>query len=150
MLIQMSVAGMILEGDEKSFFLLLREIDGETIVSIEIDQFQAEYIAIAMESPYTRIPDPYDFITSIVDSFDIRISKIIIKNRKFFTKNAEVFLTNGEREIRIYAYAGDAVISALLVDAPIFIKSDFMGASYKKALKKWLSKVKPSDFEDII
>ena len=149
MLVQMSVAGMILEDDEKSFFLLLKETDGETIVSIQIDQLQAEYIAIAMESPFTRIPDPYDFINNIMESFDLRISKVIIKSRKRYTKNAEVFLTGGEREIRIDSHTGDAVASALLVDAPIFIKSDFMGESYKKELERWLSKVKPGDFGEI-
>lgn len=149
MLVQMNVAGMILEDDEKSFFLLLKETDGETIVSIQIDQLQAEYIAIAMESPFTRISDPYDFINNIMDSFELRISKVIMKSRKRYTKNAEVFLTDGEREIRIDSYAGDAVASAILVDAPIFIKSDFMGTSYKKELEKWLSKVKPSDFGKI-
>lgn len=149
MLIQMSVAGMILEDDEKLFYLLLKERDGNTIVSIQIDQSQAEYIAIAMESPFTRIPDPYEFIKNVTDSFDLKISKVIIKSRKRYIKNAEVLLTDGDREIHIDSYAGDAVASALLADAPIFIESDFMGKSYKKELKKWLSKIKPSDFGEI-
>lgn len=146
MLIQMSVVG-ILEDDEKSFFLLLRELNGETIISIKIDQLQAESIAIALDTVFTRIPDLYDFLSNILDSFELRISKVIIKNPRRYTKNADVFLTDGDREIRIDSRTGDAVASALLVDAPIFIDNDFLETAHKKELKKWLSKVKPSDFE---
>jgi len=146
MLIQMSVAGMILEDDEKYFFLLLKEKDGEIIVSTQIDQFQAEFIATFMDSTFRRIPEPYEFLSDIMDSFELRISKVIIKNWSRRTKNAEVFLTDGEREIRVDSRIGDAVATALIVDAPIFIDNDFLGITHKEKLKKWISQVKPSDF----
>ena len=146
MLVQMSVAGMILDDDGKSFFVLLKEMEGSKIISVQVDRLQAESIAVAKESAFSRIPDPYDFLNSIMDSFEIKISKVIIKNQRLFSKNTEVFLTDGDREIRIDSYAGDAVVSALYVDAPIYINDDFLGKTHKKELRKWLSKVKPSDF----
>jgi len=150
MLMQMNVAGMILEDDEQSFFLLLKEIDGATIVSIQIDQLQAESIASVMDKALARIPDPYDFLSNIMDSFELRISRVIIKNPRRYTKNADVFLTDGERELRIDSHAGDAVASALLMNAPIFVNNDFLGTAHKKELQKWLSKVRPSDFGEVL
>jgi bifunctional DNase/RNase len=149
MLKEMSVAGMILEDDEKSFFLLLKETDGETIVSIQIDQLQAESINMSMDPAFASLPDTFDFLGNILKSFDLSISKVIIKNCQCHIKNAEVFLTDGEREVRVNSRAGDAVASALIVDAPIFIDNDFPGTAYKKELKRWLSKVKPGDFGEI-
>jgi bifunctional DNase/RNase len=149
MLVQMSVAGMILDDDERSFSLLLKETEGETIVSIQIDQPQAESIAILMDSAFTRLPDPYDFLSNIMDSFALRMTRVVIKNLKRYSKNADVFLSDGEREVRIEAHTGDAVASAILVDAPIFIESNSLETSHKRELKKWLSKVRPSDFGKI-
>lgn len=149
MLIQMSVAGMIHMDDEKSFFLLLKEMDGTIIISIQIDQLQAKSIDIFMDNAHTRIPDPYDFFGNIMDSFELRISKVIIKRARLNTRKADVFLTDGDREIRIESHSGDAIASALMIDAPIFMDNDFLGKAHKKELKKWLSKVKPGDFGEV-
>lgn len=146
MLKQMSIAGMILEDDEKSFYLLLKEMEGPTIISVQIDQLQAESIAIAMDTAFTRIPDPYEFISNIMESFELKISKVIIKNTARFTKSTDVFLTDGEKEIRIYSRIGDAVASALHFDAPIFMDTDFFGSSDKNSLKQWLDNITPGDF----
>ena len=150
MLVPMSVAGMILEDDETLFSLQLKEMGGETVVSIQIDQVQAESIAIAMDSAFTRIPDPYDFLNNIMDSFALRITRVVIKTLKRYLKNADVFLTDGEREVRIEAHTGDAVASAIITDAPIFIESGALEASHIKELKKWISHVRPSDFGEIL
>lgn len=146
MLMRVNVAGMIHEDSVESFFLILKEMYGSATVPIQVDQRQAESIAIFLDSTFTGIPDPYDFLNSIMDSFELRISKVIIKNRRPYIKNAEVFLTDGERELRVDTHAGDSIASALLVDAPIFIDADALGIPDTNEMKKWLMNIRPRDF----
>ena len=150
MLVEMDVAGMIIEDDEKSYYMLLKEKKGDTVVSIAINQVQAESITISMDPALSRIHDPYDLIGNMIESFELKISKVVINNRERHTKNSGLYFTDGEREIRVDSFAGDAVAVAARMNVPIFIDSDFLGRTHIKEVKKWLSTVKPSDFGDAL
>ena len=105
----------------KGYVVLLQEIGGLLQLPIVVGSNEAQSIALALEGIDMPRPMTHDLIKEIIDSFDAKISKVVINNLARGTFFAQVFIkTINNGEIKIDSRPSDAIAIALKMFAPIF------------------------------
>ena len=105
----------------KGYAVLLQEIGGEKQLPIVVGSTEAQSIALAMEGIDMPRPMTHDLIKDIIDSFDSKISKVVVNNLARGTFFAQIFIkTTRNGEIKIDSRPSDAIAIALKTFAPIF------------------------------
>ena len=105
----------------KGYAVLLQEIGGEKQLPIVVGSTEAQSIALAIEGIDMPRPMTHDLIKDIIDSFDSKISKVVVNNLARGTFFAQIFIkTTSYGEIKIDSRPSDAIAIALKTFAPIF------------------------------
>ncbi|MAJ44398.1 MAG: hypothetical protein CMF96_06615 [Candidatus Marinimicrobia bacterium] len=105
----------------KGYAVLLQELGGNKQLPIVVGSNEAQAIALAYEGIEMPRPMTHDLLNEIIDSFEAKISKIIINNLSKGTFFAQVFIrTKNNTEIKIDSRPSDAIAIALKSLAPIF------------------------------
>ena len=76
----------------KGYAVLLQEIGGEKQLPIVVGSTEAQSIALAMEGIDMPRPMTHDLIKDIIDSFDSKISKVVVNNLARGTFFAQIFI----------------------------------------------------------
>lgn len=103
-----------------AYALILNEEDGKRRLPIIIGGFEAQAIAIELEDMKPSRPLTHDLFKEFVDSFDIKVTEILIYNLVegvFFSK---IFCTNGVKEMEIDSRTSDAIALAVRFECPIY------------------------------
>lgn len=105
----------------KGYAVLMQEIGGEKQLPIVVGSTEAQAIALALEGIEMPRPMTHDLLNEIIDSFEGKISKIVINNLLKGTFFAQIFIkTKSNNEIKIDSRPSDAIAIALKSLAPIF------------------------------
>ena len=121
-LIQMSVKGISYsETQTGAYALILNEEKGERKLPIIIGGFEAQSIAIALESEVkpTR-PLTHDLFKNFAELFKINITEIIIYNLVEGIFFAKLICEHEGKEIEIDSRTSDAIALAIRFDCPIY------------------------------
>jgi len=117
----------------KGYAVLLQEIGGNKQLPIVVGSTEAQSIALAMEGIDMPRPMTHDLIKDIIDSFDAKISKVVINNLSRGTFFAQIFIKKiNNSEIKIDSRPSDAIALAIKTYAPIFTTNKVIeSASFK-------------------
>lgn len=143
------------------YVVVLEEIDGPRLLPIWIGP--AEGNSIAMFLNHIQLPRPmtHDLMISLLDSLDVKISRVVITELKDSTFYASIFLKRNGSEIQeIDARPSDSIALALRSAAPLFVDEGVfqkcepllkpISKEEVDEFKKKLSTLKPEDiFKDI-
>ena len=111
----------------RSYAVILKELDGDRRLPVLIGAFEAQSIAMAMEYMETPRPLTHDLITNLIKGIDANLSavKIIkLKDGVFYSVLDIQSNKIGHREID--SRPSDALAIALRMHAPILISNDIM------------------------
>jgi bifunctional DNase/RNase len=124
--IEVRVAGILLDNVNNSPVVLLRECDGERVLPVFIGPLEASAIAYALEK--TKFPRPLtlDLMRLMVEGLQGRIRRVIITKLENDTFFAEVVIEAGDRVVAIDARPSDSVGLALRTEAPIYVAEAVM------------------------
>ena len=126
-----------------AYALILSEVDGERKLPIVIGAFEAQSIAIALETDI-RPPRPltHDLFKNFSDRFNIIVKQVIIHKLVDGVFYASLISESDGKEEIIDARTSDAIALALRFSAPIF--------TYKNILEKAgiILKINPEENED--
>ena len=126
-----------------AYALILSEVDGERKLPIVIGAFEAQSIAIALETDI-RPPRPltHDLFKNFSDRFNIIVKQVIIHKLVDGVFYASLISESDGKEEIIDARTSDAIALALRFSAPIF--------TYKNILEKAgiILKINPEKNED--
>jgi bifunctional DNase/RNase len=103
-----------------SFALVLGEQEGKRRLPIIIGGFEAQAIALEIESIKTNRPMTHDLILSIARSFHIELKEVIISDLKEGVFYSKLIMHIGNEVHEIDARPSDAVAVAVRYKAPIF------------------------------
>lgn len=153
--VHMKVRGVALDQQMNPVVLLVDQ--GETM-ALPIWIGQAEATAIAMELQGVKPPRPmtHDLLRSVLKSLSIGVTRIVVTDVKDSTYFAEIHLASNGTPLIVDSRPSDAIALALRAEAPIFVAPHVaeQAIALKKPLdqemedfKKFLEKVKPSDFK---
>ena len=111
----------------RSYAVILKELDGDRRLPVLIGAFEAQSIAMAMEYMETPRPLTHDLITNLIKGIDANLSavKIIkLKDGVFYSVLDIQSNKIGQREID--SRPSDALAIALRMHAPILVSTEIM------------------------
>ncbi len=127
-LIQLDIRGISYSQTQTgAYALVLSEVDGERTLPIVIGAFEAQSIAIALESEITP-PRPltHDLFKNFAESYEIAVQKVIVHklvDGVFFS--TMICIKNGE-EKSFDARTSDSIALAIRFNAPIYTSQDIL------------------------
>jgi uncharacterized protein len=128
--IRLDIIGMSYSQSQSgAYALILGERDGKRRLPIIIGGFEAQAIAIELEKIKTPRPLTHDLFKSFAESFNIRITEVIINKFSEGVFYAILICNDGETEIEIDSRTSDAIALALRFNCPVFTYENIMVAA---------------------
>lgn len=103
-----------------AYALILSETDGNRRLPIIIGTFEAQAIALELESIKPPRPMTHDLLKNIILSYNSKVNKVVINNLNEGTFYAQIHYSNGSDDIELDARPSDAIALAIRFNAPIF------------------------------
>lgn len=152
-LVRMSVKGLMLDPISSSPIIVLKDEDEKTMLPIWVGVFEANAIALKLESFETPRPLTHDLFHSVMTTLGVRISRVVVNELRDSTFFARIFLSVEEREVEIDARPSDAIALALRADAPIFVDQSVLDQaqtvlpddSEDEKVRKWFDQLNPEE-----
>jgi len=104
-----------------AYALILNEKDGGRRLPIIIGTFEAQAIALELESIKPPRPMTHDLLKNIIMSFDSAVDYVLINELSEGTFFAKLVFTRDDEKIEIDARPSDAIAVAIRFGASIFV-----------------------------
>jgi len=125
------VIEMIVESVRASFttqdrLVMLRERHSDRYLPIRIGQFEAFFIAVALQKVATPRPLTPDLLKAVVQQLGARITQVIVTDLVDETFYARVIMDMQGRHIEVDARPSDAIALAVRTQVPIYVEEAVM------------------------
>ena len=152
-LIPMTIKGLMLDPVSNSPIVVLKDGEDKVFLPIWVGIFEANAIALELESVSTPRPMTHDLIRNMIQQMDAEVTKIVINELRESTFYALIHMRLAERVVTIDARPSDAIALALRTEAPIFVDQSVLDQAQtisaddtqEDRLKKWLEDASPED-----
>lgn len=149
----MTVKGLMLDPVSNSPIVVLKDDQEKVLLPIWVGIFEANAIALKMESVATPRPMTHDLLQETIRSLGATVRHIEISDLRESTFFAEIHLTGSGGELTLDARPSDAIALALRSDAPILVarhvieqaQTITLDESQEERLRKWLEEAEPED-----
>lgn len=157
-MLEMKVKGLAIDPSTNMPIVILKDLEEERALPIWVGIFEANAIALEMESVPTPRPMTHDLIKNILEETEATVLRIVVNDLKDNTFYAEIYLSLNGNEVAIDSRPSDAIALALRVDAPIYVAKKVLEearsidltdpelADDKEKWKEWLEDLRPEDF----
>ncbi|MEX0906310.1 MAG: bifunctional nuclease family protein [Balneolaceae bacterium] len=109
-----------------AYALILSEVDGNRRLPIIIGTFEAQAIALELESIKPPRPMTHDLLKNMVLSFNSDVEKVIINDLNEGTFFAKIHCKRQDDKIELDARPSDAIALAIRFSAPIFVDTNVL------------------------
>lgn len=156
MLIEMTIKGLMVDPTTSTPIVVLKDKDGDRLLSIWVGIFEANAIALQIENIAPPRPMTHDLLRNLIANLDGRVDRVIVSDLKDNTFFASIHLTvSGERVI-VDARPSDAIALALRTKSPILVEESVIDSAQSSdlgppqrldndRLQKWLEGLDPED-----
>ena len=158
-MLEMKVKGLTIDPLTNMPIVILKDLEEERALPIWVGIFEANAIALEMESVPTPRPMTHDLIKNILEGIQAEVSRIVVNDLQDNTFYAVILLSFNGTEVTIDARPSDAIALALRVDAPIYVAKKVLDEARlidlpdteqleddKEQWKEWLENIRPEDF----
>jgi bifunctional DNase/RNase len=149
------IKGLMLDPASNIPIVILRDPQSQLFLPIWIGVFEANAIALRMESVAPPRPMTHDLLRSFLEQLGGSVQKIVISDLRESTFYAVIHVQQNGRSIEIDARPSDAIALALRVDAPLYVLRSVLDkaqavdlasdATDEEKLKKWLEEIGPEE-----
>jgi hypothetical protein len=129
--IEMSVKGFEIDAMTNMPMIILRETGGDRLLPIWIGVFEANAIALKIESVQTPRPMTHDLLKSVIDELGGRLERIVVSELKDNTFYATLRLRTAHGALTLDARPSDAIALALRSGARIFVEEAVIQSARK-------------------
>ncbi len=158
-MLEMKVKGLTIDPLTNMPIVILKDLEEERALPIWVGIFEANAIALEMESVPTPRPMTHDLIKNILEGIQAEVSRIVVNDLQDNTFYAVILISLNGTEVTIDARPSDAIALALRVDAPIYVAKKVLDEARlidlpdteqleddKQQWKEWLKNLRPEDF----
>ena len=160
MLRPMVISALVMDPETKSPIVILKEIDGERTLPIQIGFLEAQAIASELEGIKFSRPMTHDLLKFFLDRTKVKVDRVEVCDLKDNTYFALIHISYNKKIMAIDARPSDALALSIRVGAPIFMSDNVIKKFKQIELggkpedtsengKKWtesLEKMDPEDF----
>lgn len=135
MLIEVKVGALIMDPNSNTPIVVLKGVEGETILPIWVGAYEANAIALEIEKMVPQRPMTHDLLRNIIVETGYTVERVIVTDLRDNTFYASIELVGktGEK-IAMDARPSDAIALALRADCPIFIAQKVLDVSAASAI----------------
>ena len=126
MLVSVKVDRVTLDTATNRFVVVLKDEEKNRWLPIVVGSTEAQAIALQLENVEPPRPLTHDLMKNLLESIDVKISRVIVSDLKDNTYYAQIGLQLNGKKREIDARPSDAIALALRMMAPIFVKEEVM------------------------
>ena len=126
MLVEVKVDRVTLDTASNRFVVILRDEVNHRWLPIVVGSPEAQAIALQLEDIDPPRPLTHDLIKDLLDSVEVRVSRIVVNDLRENTYFALIGLKVSNGSTEIDARPSDAIALALRTDSPIFVDDEVM------------------------
>jgi len=151
----MKIRGLMLDPVTQLPIVILRDLEGSSVLPIWVGAYEANAIALEIEKVATPRPMTHDLIRNVLTGAEMDVRKIVVSELKDDTFYAVIWLERDGELISIDSRPSDALAMALRLDCPIFVEEDVLKSSKattavtektnSEELRKWLENLGDED-----
>jgi len=118
----MNIKGLSVDPITNMPIIVLREMEGDRVLPIWVGVFEANAIALQIESVATPRPMTHDLLKSVIDELGGSLERIVVSELKDNTFYATLRLRSQRGSLTVDARPSDAIALALRSGARIFVE----------------------------
>jgi len=153
--IEMKIRGLMLDPVTQLPIVILRDLDGNSVLPIWVGAYEANAIALEIEKVTTPRPMTHDLIKNVLLGAEMDVRKVVVNELKDDTFYAVIWLERGGEIVSIDSRPSDALALALRMDCPIYVDDDVLQSSKvsqavsdkanSEELRRWLEGLSDED-----
>lgn len=118
---EVQVFGLILDDETKTPVVILRAVEGEETLPIQIGLAEATAIAAAVEKIEMPRPMTHDLLLTCIEQLGGKLEKVEVVDLRDGTFYGLLYILKGRKRLTIDTRPSDAIALALRAHAPIFV-----------------------------
>jgi bifunctional DNase/RNase len=122
--IEMSIKGLMVDPITNMPIVVLREVAGERVLPIWVGVFEANAIALKVESVETPRPMTHDLLRSVIEEMGGRVERVVVCELRENTFYATLEVRSAQGLLRLDSRPSDAIALALRSGARIFVADE--------------------------
>jgi len=155
MTVEMKIKGLMIDPVSNMPIIILKNDAGDSVLPIWVGIFEANAIAMQLESVVSPRPMTHDLLKNVIEGLHAKIARVVINDLKDNTFFANIFLDRNGDDLCIDSRPSDAMALALRAEAPIFVEKTVLEKSASpeaggdseetERLRRWLETVDPDE-----
>ena len=151
----MKIRGLTMDPVTQMPIVVLKDVNGNTVLPIWVGIFEANAIALEIEKVSTPRPMTHDLLKTVLLGLETGVRKVVVSDLKDDTFYALIWLERGGELISIDSRPSDALALALRLDCPIYVEDTVLKTSkltntvnekvQSDELRKWLEGLNDED-----
>jgi bifunctional DNase/RNase len=153
--VEMKIRGLTMDPVTQMPIVVLKDVNGGTVLPIWVGIFEANAIALEIEKVSTPRPMTHDLIKTVLMGLNTGVRKIVVNELKDDTFYALIWLEKDGELISVDSRPSDALALALRLDCPIYVDDSVLKNSkatssvtdkvQSEELRKWLEGLNDED-----
>jgi uncharacterized protein len=153
--VEMRIRGLMMDPVTNMPVVILKGVEGESVLPIWVGIYEANAIALEMEKVSTPRPMTHDLLKNLLIGLDAQVRKVVVNDLRDDTFFAVIWLEKEGQPISIDSRPSDALALALRADCPIFVEDEVLKTSKlssaisdkvtSEELRKWLENLGEED-----
>jgi uncharacterized protein len=127
--VEMKIRGLMMDPVTNMPIVVLKDINGNTILPIWVGIYEANAIALEIEKVSTPRPMTHDLIKTLLLGLGTGIRKVVVSELKDDTFYAVIWLDKEGELISVDSRPSDALALALRLDCPIYVEESVLKSS---------------------
>ena len=131
--VEMKIRGLMMDPVTNMPIVILKDVNGSTILPIWVGIYEANAIALEIEKVTTPRPMTHDLIKSLLLGLNTALRKVVVSELKDDTFFAVIWLDRDGDLISVDSRPSDALALALRLDCPIYVEESVLKSSKRDA-----------------
>ncbi len=127
--VEMKIRGLMMDPVTNMPIVVLKDLNGNTILPIWVGIYEANAIALEIEKVSTPRPMTHDLIKTLLLGLGTGIRKVVVSELKDDTFYAVIWLDREGELISVDSRPSDALALALRLDCPIYVDESVLKSS---------------------
>ena len=153
--VEMKIRGLMMDPVTNMPIVILKDVNGNTILPIWVGIYEANAIALEIEKVQTPRPMTHDLIKTLLLGLHTGVRKVVVSELRDDTFYAIIWLEKDGQLITVDSRPSDALALALRLDCPIYVEDAVLKSSKTAGsvsdkvnndeLRKWLEQLNDED-----
>jgi bifunctional DNase/RNase len=127
--IEMKIRGLMMDPAANTPIIILKDVNGESMLPIWVGAFEANAIAVEIEKLATQRPMTHDLVKNIIWELGATVRRIVITHLIENTFFAVIEMVRDGEVILVDSRPSDAIALALRTDCPIYVNQEVITSS---------------------